>query len=245
MKKILPALTLAVLFACPAAFAQIDDKEKDEGFVQIFNAADLNDFSYDPNVWSIKDKIIVGQTAAEGPAKLKYNTFLIWKGEPVEDFVMRFDIKVSKSGNSGLQYRSWVLPDPPYRVNGYQADFDGSHNHSGIMYAEGFGGILCQRGKESVIEAGRKSRTVNEFAASADLKQKLKTEDWNSYEVTAEGFTFTHKINGEVMSITKDDDLSGRKAGGILAFQAHAGPPMTVEIKNIRLKRIKKSSEVQ
>jgi hypothetical protein len=243
MKKMLsvPAIGLLAAFCvCPTAFCQINDEEKAAGFVSIFNGKDLNDFSYDENIWSVKDNVIVGQTTADGPAKLKYNTFLIWKGEPADDFVVRFDIKVSKSGNSGLQYRSWVLSGQPYRVNGYQADFDGAHNHSGIMYAEGFGGILCQRGKVTEVMPGRKPRVITDLPNSADLKSKLKSEDWNSYEVIAVTNTLVHRINGFEMSVTIDNDEAARKASGILAFQAHAGPPMSVELKNIRLRRLNK-----
>lgn len=230
------------LLCCPMLiFAQISDKEKEEGFVPLFNGKDLDQWEGDSNLWSVKDGVIIGQTGNEGPTKLSYNSFLIWKGEPVADFVLRFDIKLSPGGNSGMQYRSWVVDDKdrPYRVNGYQADFDGNHAHSGILYAEGFGGILCNRGEETVVEENRKPRQVRQFAENNDLKKEIKTDDWNSYEITAKGFTFTNKINDHVMSICTDEDKAARKAEGILAIQAHVGPAMKVEIKNLRIKRMK------
>ncbi|MDR2641183.1 MAG: DUF1080 domain-containing protein, partial [Planctomycetaceae bacterium] len=63
-------------------------------------------------------------------------------------------------------------------------------------------------------------------------------DDWNSYEIIADDFNFTHKINGKTMSITKDEDKEHRRANGIFAIQAHVGPPMKVEIKNLRIKKI-------
>lgn len=241
MKKIALVLCLFVSFGLSAA-AQISEAEKDDGFVSIFNGKDLSEWEGNPSLWRVEDGSIVGQTGDEGPTKLTYNTFLIWKGEPVENFVLRFDIKLTPKGNSGVQYRSWVVDDKerPFRVNGYQADFDGSHAHSGILYGEGFGGILCNRGLETVVEANRKVREVRRFAESADLKKEFKVDDWNSYEITARDFTFTNKINGHVTSICKDEDEKTRKSSGVIAIQAHVGPPMKVELKNLRLKRITK-----
>jgi hypothetical protein len=244
MKKWFVVLGMVLLFCSPVRVeAQVSDEEKAEGFVSIFNGQDLAEWDGNADVWSVRDGSIVGQTANEGPAKLTYNTFLIWKGGDVDNFVFRADIKLTPEGNSGFQYRSQKIPgDKPYRVNGYQADFDGSHAHSGILYGEGFGGILCSRGLETVIEANQKPRTVRRFAENDALKKELKINDWNSYEITAQNFTFTNKINGQIMSIATDDDKDHRRENGIFAIQAHVGQPMKVEIKNLRIKRLEKNT---
>jgi len=240
-------LTLAVLFAWSvsvAIYAQninvLSDEEKNAGFVLLFDGKSLEGWEGDPNIWSVADGVIVGQTEAEGPKKLAYNTFLTYKKKEFGNFVLRFDIKISESGNSGMQYRSWMMPgDQPYRVAGYQADFDGKHTYSGILYGEGFGGFICKRGEETFLDDSRKPQTVRRFAEDAALKKELKVEDWNTYEVTAEGFTFTNKINGHVTNITTDRDEAKRKATGLLALQAHVGPPMKVEVRNVRIKEVK------
>ncbi|MDR2762980.1 MAG: DUF1080 domain-containing protein [Planctomycetaceae bacterium] len=240
MKKTLAAcLSVIVLLLGTTVYAQISETEKAEGFVSMFNGKDLSEWDGNPDIWSVKDSSIVGQTESSGAAKLTHNQFIIWRGGDVKDFVFRADIKLSSSGNSGFQYRSRKNSgDKIFSVNGYQADFDGTHAHSGILYGENFGGILCQRGLESVIEAKQKPKTIRKFADNNELKKSLKVEDWNSYEITAEGFTFTHKINGQIMSITKDEDKDHRRESGIFAIQAHVGPPMKVEIKNLRIKTI-------
>jgi hypothetical protein len=107
------------------------------------------------------------------------------------------------------------------------------------LFGEGFRGILCQRGQETVIGDDSKPKEVRRFAENETLKKELKTEDWNAYEITAKGFTFTNKINGHVMSICTDEDKAQRRESGILAIQVHTGPPMKVELKNIRIKTIK------
>jgi len=241
MKKNLTALCCFCLlaFSPSAALSQITEEEKTEGFVSIFNGQDLTDWEGNPAIWKVENGAIVGQTAAEGPAHLTYNQFIVWKGGEVGDFVLRFDIKLSRSGNSGMQYRSWMNPDTdkPYSVLGYQADIDGANTYSGILYGEGFRGILCQRGQETVIGNDSKPKEIRRFAENEALKREIKVEDWNAYEVTAKGFTFTNKINGHVMSICTDEDTARRKASGLLAIQAHTGPPMKVEVKNLRIKK--------
>jgi len=242
MKNSLIVLSCFVVLAfLPAtASAQISDEEKAEGFVSIFNGKDLTDWEGNPALWTVENGAIVGTTTANGPAQIRYNQFLVWKGGTVENFVLRFDIKCSKAGNSGMQYRSWVNTDPakPFSVSGYQADFDGGHAYSGILYGEGFRDILCHRGVVSVIGDDSKPKEIARFTADAALKKELKVEDWNAYEVTAQGFTFVNKINGYIMSICVDEDKANRKESGILAIQAHQGPPMKVEVKNIRLKKL-------
>ncbi len=244
MKKTLPllsCLTLLLFFLPAVAFSQISDEEKAEGFVSIFNGQDLTGWEGSPDIWKAENGAIVGQTGAEGPTKLTYNQFIVWKGGEVDDFVLRFDIKLTNPGNSGMQYRSWMNTDPakPFSVSGYQADFDGGHTYSGILYGEGFRGILCQRGQETVIGDDHKPKEVRRFAENEALKKEIKIEDWNAYEITAKDFTFTNKINGHVMSVCTDDDKEKRKASGIVAIQAHVGPPMKVEVKNIRVKKLK------
>jgi len=251
MKKTLVTFCCFALlvFSQSALFSQISDEERAEGFVSIFNGQDLTGWEGNPAIWRVENGAIVGQTTAEGPAHITYNQFLIWKGGEPENFVLRFDIKCTPAaGNSGMQIRSWMNPDTsrPFSVFGYQADFDGAHAHTGIFYAEGFrgaapgqGAILSQRGQETIAELGqRQSREVRRFAEAEALKRELKIDDWNAYEVTAKGFTFTNKINGHVMSIFTDEDTEVRKSSGILAIQAHRGPPMRVEIRNIRIKKL-------
>ena len=246
MKKTLIAFSCLVLlvFSQSAAWSQMTDAEREEGFVSLFNGRDLTGWEGSPAIWRVENGTIVGQTTAEGAAHITYNQFLVFKGEEFDDFVLRFDIKCTPgAGNSGMQIRSWMNSDAnrPFSVQGYQADFDGAHAYTGIFYGEGFRNIiLSQRGQEAIIDAGqRQSREVRRFAEDVALRRELKVDDWNTYEVTAKDFTFTNKINGHVMSIFTDNDPDLRKSTGILAIQAHAGPPMKVEVRNIRIKKLK------
>ena len=211
---------------------------QEEGFKPLFNGKDLTGWEGNPNLWRVEDGMIVGETAADGDKKVTYNTFLVYKEEVPKNFVLRFDYWLSKQGNSGMQYRSWPNEDKtkPYSIKGYQADFDGQNAHSGIMYGEGFRGILAGRGLKTEVGDDGKPKTLETFADTNELKNKIKVEDWNSYEIIADGYTFTHKINGETMSICVDNDMKRRRDSGVLAIQLHIGPPMQVKIRNLRIK---------
>lgn len=239
MKKLLFGTLFFLLAATSGSlFAQCGDGEN--GFVPLFNGKDLDGWTGNPAIWSVQDGAITGITGADGPNRLTYNQFLIYDKEVPGNFVLKFDFRITNPGNSGIQYRSSVLDgDLPYRVSGYQADFDGSATYSGIVFGEGFRGILAQRGTVAKIDDDHNPVETARFAQDDDLKAAVKIEDWNSYEVMADGFLFIHKINGRVMSVLVDNDKESRRAEGVLAIQTHVGPPMKVQVKNIRIKEIK------
>lgn len=205
----------------------------EEGFKPLFNGKDLKGWDGDPKFWSVTDGVVLGKTTAENPTK--GNTFLIWKDGTVDDFVLRFSYRI-KGGNSGVQYRSKDMSN--WVVGGYQGDFEAGKTYSGILYEErGPRGIMAERGQKVVIDAEGK-KTTEKIAESADLQAKIKHEDWNDYEITAQGHHFVHKINGNVTVDVTDNDAKNFKDSGILALQLHAGPPMTVEFKDVRIKRL-------
>lgn len=226
-----------VLLAAGAGLAAAPDEQ---GFTPIFDGKTLDGWEGDPAIWTVEDGAITGQTSAEKP--IKHNTFLIWRQGEVDDFEIRFDYRFgTEKGNSGLQYRSFEVPENAGKwiVGGYQADFDAGNNYSGILYGERFRGILANRGLETVIGADHKPKEVRRFGESKDLGQFVKRDDWNSYRVVAKGFHFTHEINGHLMSACTDEDTEVRRPSGIVALQVHAGPPMKIQFRNIRLKRLK------
>ena len=238
MMKNLCILFVALFFVavCLASSGLAQEPDKD-GFVPLFNGRDLTGWEGNTNIWRVENGCIVGQTEAEGPKKIDHNTFLILKDKEFENFTLKFEYRLTKGGNSGIQYRSWVIGGgAPYRVAGYQADFDGDNVYTGILYGENYRGFLANRGQIAEMGDDSQLKEIGRFAADAALKEKIKVEDWNEYEVTADGFTFTNKINGQLMSICFDKDEKIRRKTGIIAIQAHTGPPMKVEIRNLKIK---------
>jgi hypothetical protein len=70
------------------------------------------------------------------------------------------------------------------------------------------------------------------------MTRLIKNNDWNSVHVIAQAGRLSHMLNGNVVSILIDDDPASRAMEGLLGVQVHTGPPMKVEYRNIRLKRV-------
>ena len=79
------------------------------------------------------------------------------------------------------------------------------------------------------------------FADSNELGATIKKHDWNEYHIIADGNHIIQKINGRLMCELTDENTEARK-DGVIALQIHAGPPMKVQFRNIRLKYLPKQS---
>ena len=234
-KTIITLLTAALVLPALA-----EDKKADEkGFEKIFDGKTLKGWKGDPKFWSVKDGAITGTTTRANPTR--GNTFIIWEAGKTADFELKLQYKIIR-GNSGIQYRSFKLPgnNDGFRIGGYQADFEAGNTYSGILYGERFRGILARRGQKTIIEDNGKPKVVGTVGNSAEIQKKIKKEDWNDYHIVAKGFRFTHYINGVRTVDVLDEDKDQRRADGLLALQLHAGPPMVVQFRNIRIKHIKK-----
>lgn len=228
--KRLLGLVASLALASSAALAA------EAGFEPIFNGKDLDGWNGNPKLWSVKDGAITGQTSAADP--IKENTFLIWtKGAPA-DFELRFSYRIV-AGNSGVQYRSKVLDSAKWIVGGYQADFEAGKTYSGILYEERMSrGIMAARGEKVVWNKEGKKEVVGKVGDSAEIQASIKPEDWNDYVIIAKGSHLQHFINGK-QTVDVTDETEGKRAdSGVLAFQVHAGPPMIVQFKDVRLKKL-------
>lgn len=226
-------------------------KAEDEaaGFQSLWSGKDLQGWQGDPRFWRVENGAIVGQTSSANPAK--ENTFLIYRGGEFANFELKFRYQV-KGYNSGVQYRS--VDQGNWVVSGYQADFEDRWHKSeaglidrfsGMFFDEKGRGFLGQRGEVVLVRGNpadpRKPRIekIATLGDSAELEKTIRREDWNDYHVIANGFQFTHIINGRIMAMGFDEDAKNRRASGILAFQLHAGPPMQIRIKDIRIRELK------
>jgi len=201
--------------------------------VSLFNGKDLAGWEGNRKIWSVRKGVIHGQTTAEAP--LEQNTFLIWKGGKVSDFQLRLKYRIT-GGNSGIQYRSHVVDAKKWIVGGYQADIDSGATYSGILYEERGRGILTKRGEHLTI-AIQGTRQLKSVADAAELQKKIDPTAWNDFLIEARGNVLKHTINGHLMSETLDFEKEKLAASGVLALQIHKGDPMTIEFKEIWLKR--------
>jgi hypothetical protein len=159
------------------------------------------------DIWTLKDGVIVGETR-ENP---KYNTFFVSRKE-YGDFELSYTVTLRDGvGNSGVQVRSVLKDDKRFVVHGPQAD--AAPNYWGALYGEGVGGYL-HRPKAAIAAKGEPVK----------------------YKLVLKGNHITIAVNGET---TLDMDLPPAKDGtpapatGVIAFQAHQGPPMRVEFRDI------------
>jgi hypothetical protein len=214
--------------------ADSDDRTSEDGFVSIFDGQSLKDWDGNPEFWRVEDGTITGETTADKPTK--GNTFLIWRGGQLGDFELKADFKIV-GHNSGIQYRSFEVPDQKWVVGGYQADFDAKRGYTGAIYGEKFRGLLALRGQKTVVGENHKPKVVGSVGDPDELQSHIKADDWNQYHIIVRGFHFIQKINGVTMSEMTDDDDAQRRATGILALQLHAGPAMKVQFRNLLLKQ--------
>lgn len=220
---------LVFLGALPAVAQQ-------PGFVSLFDGKTLNGWSCPAmQYWSVQDGAITARTTEP----ITQCFYLVWQGGKPADFELKvkFRIQGPPEANSGIQFRSKVRADG--FVEGYQADITREERFCGVLYDETPGrGLLASRGQKTTIDAqGR--RTHTQFADPAQLFQKIDRDGWNEYHIIARGPHVMAKINGVLMWEAIDQE-PGRhsEAPGVIALQLHAGPPMTVQFKDIWLKTL-------
>lgn len=254
----LVAVTLAVALASLAApaFAQSPaPSASGDSFVSIFNGQDLKGWDGTPELWSVQNGVIVGQTSDANP--LPYNKFLIWKDGELEDFELKLEFRID-GGNSGIQFRSVLREGKDgegkpllHSVSGYQADFDAGRAWTGSCYGEGFGGVLAKRGEKVVLKApeaiqaaagkpakpGQLNRDVSAIGDYNALKELIRDKEWNEFRIIAQGNHIQQFVNGTLM-VDVTDQRPEARSKGILALQLHRGPAMKVEFRNLQLKKL-------
>lgn len=220
----------------------------DAGFTPIFNGKDLTGWDGNPKFWSVKDGAIVGRTTAENPTK--GNTFLIWKEGTPADFELRFSYKITPNNdkgfaNSGVQYRSKVMDAANWGVGGYQADLEAGATYSGILYEERLTrGIMAARGEKVVWDKDCKKQVTGSVGKSDEIQAAIKKDGWNDYVIIAQGNHLQHFING-LLTVDVTDECEAKAAkSGVLALQLHAGDPMTVQFRDLRIKQSTTASDL-
>lgn len=235
--RIIALVWLAVTF--PAAGQQVQPTpapDDETGFELIFDGKTLDGWEGDPTYWRVENGSLVGEVTPE--TLLKRNSFIIWRGGTPTDFELKVEYRVSEKGNSGINYRSEEVEDTPFALRGYQLDIDGANKYTGQNYEERGRTFLALRGDFSRADADGVSRIIGSVGDKDALAGFVRNGNWNQVHLIARGNTFIHMVNGQMMSVVVDDDRERRKSGGLIGVQVHVGPPMKIEYRNFRLKKL-------
>jgi 3-keto-disaccharide hydrolase len=211
---------------------------EEPGFQSIFDGKSFEGWkAADMSFWSIEDGAITAKITEAHPTKR--NHYLVWQGGKIDDFELKLRHRIisSQDVNGGFQYRSEMFDgDIPDDCRGYQVD-----NNTGTpwlvrLYDEFGRHTLAWRGEKTVFDAdgGKVTTKIDD----ADGPARFSLDKWHEYHLICRGPNLTLKVNGRVVAEVIDNDPKQQDFTGILALQLHSGPPMTVQFKDIRLKRL-------
>ena len=210
--RALASISLTIAWIVPAFTADplntLAALEQKEGYRLLFDGKTLEGWDGAPGFWSVRDGAIVGSSHNR---TMTGNTFLISK-ESFSDFILRLDIKVINE-NSGVQFRSEALAN--WVVRGYQAD---------AAFGKWWGSLYGEKTGRGVIVDGYQKKG----------ERVVRDGGWNQYEIICRGNKIILALNGLVTADTEDEMSSE----GIIALQLHRGPPMEVQFRNVRIRKL-------
>jgi hypothetical protein len=183
---------------------------------RLFDGKSFKGWNGNLQIFRIESGAIVGGSLQN---KIARNEFLCTDKE-YSDFVLRAKFKLlgdPARANAGIQFRTKRIPND-HEVIGYQADM--GQNYWGALYDE-------SRRKKVLAQPNLD-----------ELKKVLKLNDWNEYEIRAEGKRIRLRINGlQTVDYTEADDSITQT--GCICVQIHSGPPSEAWYKDITIEPTK------
>jgi ketosteroid isomerase-like protein len=206
-------LSLAAIFSI-LAFASLAPAQG-TAVIRLFDGRTFAGWEGNLKSFRIEGGAIIGGTMKD---KIPRNEFLCTTKE-YGDFVMRLKFRLlgdAAKANAGIQFRSRRIPND-HEVIGYQADL--GQNYYGALYDES---------RRKKVLAGPTPDDVNKV---------LKRDDWNEYEIRAEGRRIRLAINGrQTVDYTEADETIEQK--GCICLQIHSGPPSEAWYKDIAIESL-------
>jgi len=211
LSRLILAAPFAAVLVLAAGPVRAEDKKADDT-AAFLDPANWEGLEY----WKLdaKGRSVVG-AAEKDPG---FNTFYVSK-KKYGDFELTFQAELKDGkGNSGVQIRSAVVDPKKFVVGGPQADIGAGY--WGSLYGERVGGWLKKAPKDV-----------------------SKAKEFNDYSILVVGNHVKITVNGEVTIDADFPDNGGKNpapAEGVIAFQLHAGGPMTVTFREIKFKDLSK-----
>lgn len=165
--------------------------------------------------WRIADGVIQGGSLT---TTVPRNEFLATT-RSFTNFVLRAKFKLEGTEgfvNSGVQFRSQRVPNDSEMI-GYQADI-----------GDGWWGAL--------YDESRRNKVLIK-PADSELGKPVKKNDWNDYEIRAEGRRMVLKINGVTTVDYTEPELEIPQHGRI-GLQVHGGGKALVSFKDITVEEL-------
>jgi len=197
----------------------LNEQEKAEGFVSLFNAQDLTGWTGSTKGYLVKDGNIVLDPNLGGG-----NLYTVGQ---YGDFVLRFEFRLTPGAHNGLAIRAPLSGDPAYVGMEIQILDDTAAEYSSLMPYQYHGSIY------GVVPAKR-----------GYLKP---IGQWNSQEVIARGRRVSVRLNGTIIvdadidQASKPKTIDGRDHPGLKRQEGHigfCGHGDYVEFRNIRIKAL-------
>jgi len=193
------------------------DAAAESSFTSLFDGRTLAGWHGDPQLWSVRNGVIVGSTDNKA---IQQNSFLSTQ-KSYGDFVLKAKFRL-RNGNSGIQFRSRQHAN--YKVTGYQAEIaeQQPYRRHNVLWDEGA------------------NRTLVE-GDPAEIARLWRNDDWNEYVITCQGPRVKLALNGQVVADYVNQSPQTPRQG-IIALQLiaeKAAPRMQVSFKDIRIQELK------
>ena len=215
----------------PGASANVSARRDREGFVNLLQGNLRGHWDADRKYWSLENGVLTGTT----DGSLKRNHFATWKDSTVRNFDLRVQVRVSKGGNSGIQYRGASRPEVGLdAVSGYQCDIVAKRpDFNGMLYEERGRRILAHHGEKVVIDPAGQPWIVEQFPV-----QEFAAGQWHDYRVLVRANHHQHWIDGQLTTDVVDLDQDKGASEGVLAVQVHVGPAMKIEFREMKIQHL-------
>ena len=194
-------------------FAQ-QDKEKGS---RLFDGRSFTGWDGDTlKTWKIRDESLVGGSLTEN---VPHNEFISTK-RSYRNFILRVKFKLTGTAgfiNTGVQFHSQRIANPPYEMTGYQADL-----------GDGYWACLYDESRRDKVLV---------YADSTLVSELLHRNEWNDYEVRSNNGRIQILLNGkQTVDYTEPDKAIPQS--GLIAFQIHGGGKAEVWFKDIFIKEL-------
>lgn len=180
--------------------------------VKLFDGTTFRGWEGDTaGTWRVHDGLLTGGSLAK---EVPHNEFIA-TAATYKNFILRLKFKLTGTEgfiNSGVQFHSQRITDPPYEMTGYQADL-----------GDGYWACLYDESRRNKVLA---------YADSALIDKILHKQEWNDYEVHSENGRIRIKLNGKQTVDYTEPDASIPQSGHI-ALQVHGGGKAEVSFKDI------------